>query len=205
MGGWSGSLKAVVKFGNSANFLDFISNVARRINRYDLKLFCIICCRLWSLRNSFVYEGKMPIYSDVIWWSRHFADNCKAPFPVISRAPPIVTRGPQRWGVPAEGIYKINCSMKIDTRRNMVGFGIVIKDGFGSVMASFSQTLASTFDAYMAGNLELWLSTRASCLATIVVCFLACLSLTWLGLLLVCLTQIWGMLILVIFWLRLLS
>ena len=49
------------------------------------------------------------------------------------------------WIPPDPGCYKINCDAAINVAERLVGFGIVIRNSEGLVMASSSQKLEATF------------------------------------------------------------
>ncbi|KAK3211791.1 hypothetical protein Dsin_016497 [Dipteronia sinensis] len=142
--------KNVVIRRNYANFLDFISDIATRIDNESLRTLCIIWWRIWFLRNSLVHKSSIPEYSDVVWWSRNFAAEYQATRFVKDKGLMVSYKGPSRWQAPTIGFYKVNCCAISDLGRYRVGIGIVIRDGSGHVMASCCQFLEAAFDSHVA-------------------------------------------------------
>lgn len=60
-----------------------------------------------------------------------------------------------RWSLPRPGVYKINCDATIDGARRKVGFGIVIRDLAGCVMACSSQVLIASFSTQTAETMAI--------------------------------------------------
>ncbi|KAK3211829.1 hypothetical protein Dsin_016535 [Dipteronia sinensis] len=65
--------KKAVPRSRYANFLEFITDIATRIDNDALRTLCVICWRNWFLRNASIHKDNKPNYSDVVWWSRNFA------------------------------------------------------------------------------------------------------------------------------------
>ncbi|KAK3225473.1 hypothetical protein Dsin_005335 [Dipteronia sinensis] len=142
--------KNVVIQRNYATFLDFISDIATRTNIETLRTLCIIWWRIWFLRNSWVHKSSIPDYSDVVWWSRNFAAECRATRVVKDQGLMVSHKGPSRWLAPTLGSYKVNCCAISDLGRHRVGIGIVIRDSSGHVKASCCQFLEAVFDSHVA-------------------------------------------------------
>ncbi|KAK1564602.1 hypothetical protein Q3G72_006803 [Acer saccharum] len=101
--------KAMRHLGHGS-FFDLISNMAKKFNMEDRKLFCIICWRLWCLRNDFVHNGRNQQYLEVFPWSCKYAMDCK--IPIREAIPRDVgnNRTDLQWMAPVNGCYKANCS-----------------------------------------------------------------------------------------------
>ncbi|KAK2655924.1 hypothetical protein Ddye_008976 [Dipteronia dyeriana] len=99
---------AMTHFGHGS-FFDFISNMSKKTNKEDMKLFCIICWRLWCLRNVFVHNGNNQPYEELFPWSCKYAMDCK--IPLLEATPKDVgnNRTELHWKPPDDGYYKANC------------------------------------------------------------------------------------------------
>ncbi|KAL5787571.1 hypothetical protein ACOSP7_004520 [Xanthoceras sorbifolium] len=56
----------------------------------------------------------------------------------------MLDRSRVHWQVPAADVVKINTDSALDVGRQVVGFGIIIRDSLGNVMASFSNVSSLT-------------------------------------------------------------
>ncbi|KAK1575093.1 hypothetical protein Q3G72_002533 [Acer saccharum] len=130
--------------------------MASRINSLELNLLCIISWRIWCLRNSFVHNGGVPNYYEVLWWSRNFAGGCQAPSTVRTNVINSSFGEDCGWKVLELGLYKANCSARSDVFRRKVGIEIVIRDNSGAVMASCSQIIDACYDERVAGIIAIY-------------------------------------------------
>ncbi|KAK4859215.1 hypothetical protein QYF36_001594 [Acer negundo] len=117
----------------------------------DLKLFCIICWRLWCLCNDFIHNGSNQLYSEVVAWNRKYAMDCKIPIRLAIPRGVGDIRPDIHWKVPDNGYYKANCSVVCGKGDYRIGIGVVIWNYKGEVMASCAQFIDGTLDGVVAG------------------------------------------------------
>ncbi|KAK0588980.1 hypothetical protein LWI29_008053 [Acer saccharum] len=132
---------------------------AKQLNKEeDLKLFSIICWRLWCLRNALVHNGGNQPYLNVLSWSNNSAMACETPRLDSNLRCETDERINLHWKAPANGIYKVNCSAMagMDGNRIGIGIGIVIRNYEGVVMASCAQAIDGNFDGQIVGILALY-------------------------------------------------
>ncbi|KAK3226388.1 hypothetical protein Dsin_006250 [Dipteronia sinensis] len=115
------------------------------------------CQKLKYARNSFVHSGGSQSYSEVVEWSRNVVGGCQAPNAVRDRSLNFVLSKDCIWKAPELGVYKVNCNARVDVGSRRVGFGIVIRDGSGSVMASCSQITDATYNDQVAGLMAIYM------------------------------------------------
>ncbi|KAK2646638.1 hypothetical protein Ddye_021833 [Dipteronia dyeriana] len=116
------------RYDGHGSFFELISDIAKHCNMEDIKVFCIVCWRLWGLRNDFVHNGGIQPYREVWPWSHKYAIDCK----VLNKETKqrgmgdIITEPGSR--APECGFYKVNCSAIGGRDGNKIGIGVLIQN-----------------------------------------------------------------------------
>ncbi|TXG68182.1 hypothetical protein EZV62_003117 [Acer yangbiense] len=116
----------------------------------ELALLCIFWWRIWFLRNNNCH-GKKGIGDDsLLAWCESFLvafwDANQVCLNGVSAANPSIVV----WKPPVEGTIKINCDAALDMNRGVVGFGLVVRDFGGVVLASCVQHIQVNFSPLIA-------------------------------------------------------
>ncbi|KAK3230415.1 hypothetical protein Dsin_002296 [Dipteronia sinensis] len=111
--------------------------------------------KVWSLRNTAVHEPTGAREVDVVAWARGFLAEFHDGQLLKDSMPPTSSFRDQKWTPPNPGMYKINCDAAIGSADRLVGFGIVIRDSEGFVMASSSQRIEASFTPQVAEALAI--------------------------------------------------
>ncbi|KAK2652206.1 hypothetical protein Ddye_012062 [Dipteronia dyeriana] len=106
-------------------------------------------------RQKVSVSGRCPVCNDATDSTLHALWNCKnlkairAEWrPILGSNNNVVTGEKQRqriWIPPSQGQYKTNCSTIIDRRKGWIGFGIIIRNMNGEVMASSAHSIIANF------------------------------------------------------------
>ncbi|KAK0602442.1 hypothetical protein LWI29_033421 [Acer saccharum] len=93
---------------------------------------------------------------EVMQWCRAFLSDFHSQEEGVDQ--PIVLPGNVRsvWRPPDIDCYKINCDAAMDSVGGRIGFGVVIRDHLGFVLASCSQVMAASFGAAMAETMAIY-------------------------------------------------
>ncbi|KAL5773127.1 hypothetical protein ACOSQ2_013051 [Xanthoceras sorbifolium] len=100
---------------------------------------CIIFWRTWYYRNCLLFFDKKLRVQDIVPWSLSFL----AEFESAISPPPhpsSLARVRPKWEAPSPGWFKINSNAAIDSVRRVVGFGVIIRNDCGQVLAALYQS-----------------------------------------------------------------
>ena len=98
----------------------------------------MICWGIWRNRNEVKHGGKRKTGEAVIKCSQYLLEEFQTANDVRSRQE-AQTREVVRWIAPKHGQYKVNCDAAVFTRSKEVGFGVIIRDCAGLVIAALSE------------------------------------------------------------------
>ncbi|KAK3231603.1 hypothetical protein Dsin_003484 [Dipteronia sinensis] len=135
--------------GQYKNFFDLL-DCSSSLGEEDLEVFCTIVWRVWSLRNAKTHGAPYTDVCDVFVWTKCFLLEYKECNMGVAKNRSMVSRRNVLWSPPSPGFFKVNCDAAIDVRGGRIGFGLVIRDSTGGVMASSSQVMAGYFNAQAA-------------------------------------------------------
>ncbi|KAK3224293.1 hypothetical protein Dsin_011318 [Dipteronia sinensis] len=147
-GEWWPSNKLVI--GHYETFIDFIFSSYRLLNGKELQTLCVVFWRVWCLRNAFIHERKRSNVWDILSWSKAFVSDR---YPATGNSSVQASLERVKWKPPDQREYKINCKVVIHRDCGWIGFGIVIRDSLGLVMASCSVRTAARVDSWAANAL----------------------------------------------------
>ncbi|KAI9200299.1 hypothetical protein LWI28_005649 [Acer negundo] len=127
----------------NGNFFDLIIDFANQTKKEeDLKLFCIICWRLWCIRNDFVHNDGNHAYSDVLYWSTNYVKAYETPKMGSILMGDTDKRNDTHWKAPSTGYYKVKAIPKAANcvTENLARIGMdCVEDNFW--MESFSDSV----------------------------------------------------------------
>ncbi|TXG51180.1 hypothetical protein EZV62_023704 [Acer yangbiense] len=107
---------------------------------------------VWCVRNAFIHERKRFNVWDTLSWSKAFLGNR---IPAIASNSVKASLDRVLWKPLDQGTYKINCKAVVSKEGGWIGFGIIIRDARGLVMASCSVQLVAGIDAWAANALAI--------------------------------------------------
>ncbi|KAK3230547.1 hypothetical protein Dsin_002428 [Dipteronia sinensis] len=112
-------------------------------------LFCTVVWRFWHMCNLVLHGSPNQDFLEVSYWCKNFLyeyHNC-----VDSRnlALPRNIHNRNSWRPSDLNFYKINYDAEVNASEGRVGFGVVIRDHTGFVLASCSRSVDACFDARM--------------------------------------------------------
>ncbi|KAI9156288.1 hypothetical protein LWI28_003813 [Acer negundo] len=111
----------------------------------------------WSLRNAVVHNVACDREVDIVDWAFCFINEVQGVNLVRERP------GIPVWKPPAPGLYLINTDAALDMVGWLVGFGIVIQNFEGLVMACSSQKLEASYSPQVAEAVALLCGLRLAC------------------------------------------
>ncbi|KAK1552288.1 hypothetical protein Q3G72_013826 [Acer saccharum] len=117
----------------------------------DMSVLCVVLWRLWNHRNLIVHG--LPVWSleEIFDWASCFIEEYQnsAVSPVNSCSR-ISGLNSLRWVPPLRDKFLLNSDAAVDGSRRMVGFGLVIRNFEGCVMASSSQSICASYSPMVA-------------------------------------------------------
>ncbi|GMI92929.1 hypothetical protein HRI_002962200 [Hibiscus trionum] len=114
------------------NFLLWISNLFESLDSTRLRLFVISLWAIWGLRNRIIHEGITQNASDIIAFSKTYANELDGS-KTIARA--TIPNKNENWDPPPQDIYKANFDASFDISTSTSISGIVISNSNGLTMA----------------------------------------------------------------------
>ncbi|KAK2646949.1 hypothetical protein Ddye_022144 [Dipteronia dyeriana] len=119
---------------------------------------CFGTTKITGYSRNFVIHGQCDfIWKDVINWSEIFLkDFYKADSSLQCKSDFKVNKPTCKWMPPNEGMYKAKCDTTVDRINGKVGFGIVIQNNRGEVMASYAQSMIVNFSIKTAKLAFVW-------------------------------------------------
>jgi ribonuclease HI len=118
------------------DFFDIFTFLCARLEDEELELFATIAHKIWSRRNRVVFGGAVLPPTILIKEATEFVEE----FRKSQEATVVQGYGGQishgRWIKPAENSIKINWDAALDSRKKIMGMGIVARDCHGEVKAA---------------------------------------------------------------------
>ncbi|KAK3188605.1 hypothetical protein Dsin_028166 [Dipteronia sinensis] len=135
--------------GTYKNFFDLVLDCSICLREDDLEIFCTIVWRVWFLRNARIHGAPSANVCEVVEWATNFlADYKHCHVGTINIG--MVNRSNVVWPHPPPGYFKVNCDAAMDVKGGRIGFGLVIRDTTGFVLAASSQVMEGYFTAQVA-------------------------------------------------------
>ncbi|KAI9170079.1 hypothetical protein LWI28_022270 [Acer negundo] len=136
--------KLVDNHKGKPHFFAFVLDCAGRLNSIELGLLCVCLWKVWAIRNSTVHELTVVKGLNVVEWASFFLDEFLQ-VGIRIKLPAVSPPNRPVW-IPLDlGFYKINYDAAVNGAGSMVGFGVVIRDEKGLVMAASSQAIEASF------------------------------------------------------------
>ncbi|KAK3193498.1 hypothetical protein Dsin_024808 [Dipteronia sinensis] len=112
---------------------------------------CVSVWRIWYLRNSFLFDSKVPDIKSTLGWCELFLSNYNS----HGR----ITASPEHladfWTPPNRGSFKLNCTSITNFRNRKTGIGLVIIDHIGFIVSSCSLFLDEGLDHITANSVAI--------------------------------------------------
>ncbi|KAK2659344.1 hypothetical protein Ddye_005877 [Dipteronia dyeriana] len=135
---------------DDTKFFDFMLSYKNHLILKEMEmLFMVLSCS-WYRLNGKIHQSSMRHVNDVVpWVEAYLIDSRKT-----STEDVVLYKTPSRdvllWDPPAVGMVKVNIDSTIDASRKRVGFGIIIRDSNGAVMALSSQIIFAGYSPLVA-------------------------------------------------------
>jgi hypothetical protein len=141
---WScGPTKLQKGIGEGITFVHVVEEMIGRCDLAELEILAVVARKIWFRRNSVVHGGDFihptHVFRDAI---NSLEDFQKANTQDIVLRSPLQDDIPTLWRKPPPGIYKINWDAAVDKDHGRIGFGIIVRDHEGLVLAARSFTRA---------------------------------------------------------------
>ena len=118
------------------DFRQLVEDMIRKLPVEEIELFLVQAWMIWTQRNVATNEGTLQDPSQLVKRASIFSDEFKA-FQEQLVVPNPVERG-SRWVPPPVNCFKLNFDAAIFEDLQASGFGAIIRNGSGDVMASIS-------------------------------------------------------------------
>jgi hypothetical protein len=113
----------------------------------EIQLAVLVARQIWHRRNSMVFSRKFMSPKVMV---RTVSDQLGAFISANQhiRAQPLGNRRvpPSHWTKPPQGFVKINWDAAVDSNRKRIGFGVIVRNHEGDVLAMISETMGSSPD-----------------------------------------------------------
>lgn len=133
------------------NFFQVVEDTFEQGDSEEIRLFVGIARRLWLRRNDVVYGGSL-LHPSLLVQRAIVAreEYTQANEAGVGVSMQMVSKGPMMWKAPSMGWKKMNWDASIAKDKNWMGFGMVLRDEQGAVLAAFSKTVTGRFDVLKA-------------------------------------------------------
>ncbi|XP_042950366.1 uncharacterized protein LOC122282483 [Carya illinoinensis] len=146
------------------DLLSLWGRMKEKLTGTELELTAATMRALWLRRNESIFENKFRNPMGVIRSSMETLQEYQAANQLLKRGNSTVSgaRQGQNWEVPRENYVKTNWDAAVDLRNKKVGFGIIIRDEKGEVLAAtcaegvFSSTSNSRKSSIKEGSRDLY-------------------------------------------------
>ena len=143
---WTGSSKRIHKCGGSHNsFMQLLEMLFYRLPVEEVEMFVVQAWLLWTQRNKVKTGGIIQDPTQLVKQASVFLEEYRASQDHL--AVPVVVKRSSRWVPPPENRFKLNFDAAIFQEIHASGFGAIIRNERGKVMASFSARGPSAVDS----------------------------------------------------------
>ncbi|KAK3210794.1 hypothetical protein Dsin_015500 [Dipteronia sinensis] len=126
-------------------FFDFILVLFRYLKVEDLVLFCVTIWRIWYCRNAKLHGTPNCDLSEVGTWCKQYLQEYQTSQMDNSSVSCGLDQLVVSWIPPIPDQYKTNCCSVFDRGKGRIGFGIIIRNSKGEIMASSAQFIEARF------------------------------------------------------------
>uniref|UniRef100_A0A2N9I4S0 Reverse transcriptase zinc-binding domain-containing protein n=1 Tax=Fagus sylvatica TaxID=28930 RepID=A0A2N9I4S0_FAGSY len=162
-------LASTQKWPHSHNFADFVHHGIQSLTSPDIELLFTIAWKLWVARNDRMWDNQFVAARDIIYQAGSLVSDFLYQEQTSHDQ---ITRVLCKWNPPSDSVYKINVAVQWRSLTSSGGFGIVIRDSSGSVIAAMCDTSSQLGDELQlfafAIQKSLWLAKEMDCHSLIV-------------------------------------
>ena len=134
---WAGSSRRLQKSVNvQTDFRQLVEDMIRKLSVEELELFLVQAWMIWTQRNVATNGGTLQDPSQLVKRASVFWDEFRASQEQLAVPNPIERES--RWVPPPGNCFKLNFDATIFQDLQASGFGAIIRNGSGDVMASIS-------------------------------------------------------------------
>ena len=134
---WAGGPRRLQKVGTEhRDFMQLIEDLILRLSEEELELFWVHCWLIWNHRNMVLHGGKAQDPSRLNSRASDLLDEFKAS--QVQLAVHTNRVNVQTWCPPSGNLYQLNFDAIVFTDTESSGFGAVIRNNTGAVMAALS-------------------------------------------------------------------
>ena len=131
------NLASTQKWPYFHSFADFVHYGIQILNTPDIELLFIIAWKLWMARNDRKWENLFVAARDISCQAGSLVTDFLDQGQAFNEQ---ITRAKCKWHPPNDSVYKVNVAMHWRPLTFRGGFGIVIRDSLGSVLAAMCDT-----------------------------------------------------------------
>jgi ribonuclease HI len=149
---WSMGPKAMQKSTDEGrHFKGVVEAAMVKYSLEDMAFFAGVARRIWLRRNEVVHGGVFTHPKSLVQQAQQAMEN----FDVAQKTGetqclPVRISPPQRWTAPLVGWVKVNSDASVNLKRGWMGFGAVVRDERGEVLAAQCKTVKGCLDATLA-------------------------------------------------------
>lgn len=137
-----------------ADILQLVKDLTNRLTAEDLGLFPIQCWIIWNQRNSVLHDGTLLDPTQLNKRAMNFLEEYKGAQDQL--AIPTIIGLVQTWTPPLGLVYKLNFDAAVFANINALGFGAVVCNEKGEVMAALSAKGPPVLNSEEAEVLACW-------------------------------------------------
>jgi hypothetical protein len=139
---WSECSRKASKFVSEiSNFTNLVEFMMDRLSEEEVVLATIVARQIWLRRNAFVHEGKFSSPASLI---RFVKDQMEAHTVAEKNVWEMRESTRQcshtKWRPPPKGTVKVNWDVLVDKLKRRVGYGVIIRNHGGKVVAMLCET-----------------------------------------------------------------
>ncbi|XP_075649846.1 uncharacterized protein LOC142620348 [Castanea sativa] len=133
---WAGSSKILQKgVSGMANMIQLMEYLLDRVESQEMEVVLVQAWLIWNQRNRFVHGGK---FHDLGWLNncaREFLEEYRTAQEQM-RTKHVMQPNQDTWQPPPQSVFKLNFDAALFSGLNRSGFGAVIRNERGEVMAA---------------------------------------------------------------------
>ncbi|XP_023911186.1 uncharacterized protein LOC112022794 [Quercus suber] len=132
---WAVSVRRLQKgVGGQCDFRQLMEELLLKLPTEELKIFLVQAWLLWTQRNSVIHGGNKQDPSQLAKRATKFLEEFKQSHEHLTVQTSVARCS--RWNPPPGASFKLNFDVAIFQDIDALGFGAIIRNGLGEVMAS---------------------------------------------------------------------
>jgi ribonuclease HI len=144
---WSPSGRKLQKIHSGGeNFCELIETLMERLMKNELELFVMIVKGIWKRRNGVMHGEQFKHPGEVVRQATGHLNDFRNANMKQGEGMESSPSTKAKWEAPVLDFYKANWDVAISQAENIVGIGVIIRDGQGNVIAALSQQVKSMHD-----------------------------------------------------------